>query len=143
MCYHPKIFKYFLFVFNFSFFIFNIPLLHDRFFLLNITLSLLLIQGVFWLTFLNLKNLPPELPLYYFQPWGQAQLAPAQNFWLLTIFPLSILIVNSFLARFFYRKEKMVAQMFVVISTVVSFLCLLAAVTIMRRIGVPTPLDTF
>lgn len=111
-------------------------MLSDRFYLFNITLSLIFIQASFWLVFLNRNNVPPVVPLYYFEPWGEKQLVPSQNLWILVILPLGICLFNFLLANYLYRKEKIFSQGLALVSSVVSFLSFFALWIILTRIGI-------
>lgn len=110
-------------------------MLENRFFLFNITASLVFIQANFWLIFLNLKSLPPVVPLFYFEEWGEKQLAPQGNLWLLVVIPLTILMINTLLVKILLKKEKLVSQALILTSSLVSFLSFFALWQILSRIG--------
>lgn len=110
-------------------------MLENRFFLLNITASLIFIQTNFWLIFLNLKNLPSVVPLFYFEEWGEKQLAPQGNLWLLVVIPLVLLIADIFLAKILLKKEKLISQALMLTGSLVSFLSFFALWQILSRIG--------
>ncbi|KKS43638.1 MAG: hypothetical protein UV05_C0026G0004 [candidate division CPR1 bacterium GW2011_GWA2_42_17] len=111
-------------------------MLENRFFLLNITASLIFIQANFWLIFLNLKNLPSLIPLFYFEEWGEKQLAAQSNIWLLVVIPLGLLIADIILAKAMFKKEKLVSQALTLTASLVSFLSFFALWQILARIGV-------
>jgi len=111
-------------------------MLENRFFLLNITASLIFIQTNFWLIFLNLKNLPSVIPLFYFEEWGEKQLAPQSNLWLLVVVPLVVLIIDISLAKFFLKKEKPISQALMLSASLASFLSFFALWMILSRIGI-------
>ena len=111
-------------------------MLENRFFLLNITASLIFIQANFWLIFLNLKNLPSLIPLFYFEEWGEKQLAAQSNIWLLVVIPLGLLIADIILAKAMFKKEKLVSQALTLTASLVSFLSFFALWMILSRIGI-------
>lgn len=59
------------------------------FYLLSLPLAITLIISLFILIFFQF--LPPKLPLFYSLPWGNAQLANHQQFF---IIPASIVLIN-------------------------------------------------
>lgn len=76
-------------------------------------------------------RLPPEVPLFYSQPWGQEQLALS---WQLVILPFSALlffIFNMLLASKLYSQHLLLAQILVWSSTV---FFLLTTITLIKII---------
>ncbi len=47
----------------------------------------------------NWKRLPPEVPLFYSRPWGEAQLAPVNTLFILPLVGAAIAILNFLLSR--------------------------------------------
>ncbi|MBU0708548.1 hypothetical protein KJ596_02220 [Patescibacteria group bacterium] len=92
----------------------------ERYFVVTTLISAIFIQLMLWGVFLNYRVLPPEVPLYYFRPWGEARLAPTQQLWLIPVWSGAIFVFNTFLAWFLYKKEKFLAQLLVFTSIVVS-----------------------
>ncbi|MBM4402454.1 MAG: hypothetical protein FJ044_04380 [Candidatus Cloacimonetes bacterium] len=81
------------------------------------------------------KNvIPPEVPLWYLQPWGETQLAPGNYLWGLPGIAMLVLIANLFLAKLFYRRERFISQLLIFTSTIVSFLLGFAFYRIMRLV---------
>lgn len=111
-------------------------MLENRFFLLNITASLIFIQANFWLIFLNLKNLPSVIPLFYFEEWGEKQLTAQSNIWLLVVIPLVLLVTDIFLAKILLKKEKLISQALMLTASLISSLSFFALWQILSRIGV-------
>lgn len=80
--------------------------------------NIILIIVQFALLFLKLNDLPPQLPLFYSQPWGESQLASASSIFLLPILSLAILLVNHFTAAFLYASHKLFSYLLIVISLI-------------------------
>lgn len=96
----------------------------------SITINLILAM---WL-FVKRAAIPPEVPLWYLRPWGEAQLAPSHYLWLLPGLAVGIFVVNLLLARLFFRRERVFSQLLILFSTLVSFLLGFAFYRIMRLV---------
>ena len=79
--------------------------------------SLIAIIFLIFLQFLAIaffyKYIPPQIPIFYSQPWGQEQLAGKKLIFLFPIQLILLLIINYFLAAFFFLKEKLLAKFFI------------------------------
>ena len=78
--------------------------------------------------------LPPEVPFWYTRTWGQTQLAPSSYLWLLPGLAAVVLIVNLTLAKLFSRRERVLSQLLILVSTLVSFLLGFAFWQILRLV---------
>lgn len=98
---------------------------------LLITLGLVVIMvGLFFACY---QKLPPEVPLFYSRPWGEAQLASP---WLLLILPalsLFIIILNFILSGLLFDFSFLV-QVLMWGATVFAFLALFTLVKIISVI---------
>lgn len=74
------------------------------------------IKNLFWINLLviaigilaiavEISRLPEKVPLYYSLPWGNGQLAEKNLLFLIPVASLAVLGLNSFLSRFFGRKQ--------------------------------------
>lgn len=90
--------------------------------LLLISLSLLLIVFRF-------RNLPPQVPLFYSRVWGEGQLA--NKFWLflLPLFSLIVLLLNSLLA-IKNKDEVMIVRLLIAQTLFYSLLSLIILIKI-------------
>ncbi len=90
---------------------------------LGLLFFLVIVFGLFWM------NLPPLIPLFYSHIWGEEQLASKFWFLLLPSFCFLFLVFNLRLASIFVKKEKLLAQILVVATLI---LTLLVGVTLIR-----------
>ena len=101
--------------------------------LLRLTFLLLIIQVGLILWFFN--QLPPELPLFYSQNWGQSWLASTSSIFILPFFSLIVMIINYSLAIYFYNKKILLSKLLVVFSFILSFLCSIAVMEIISLVS--------
>lgn len=85
----------------------------DRFVMLSILTAIIFIQLMMWVIFLNRQVLPPQVPLFYFRPWGEGQLAPSYQLWFVPAIVGGFFISNVVVARYLYRRDKVLAQLLV------------------------------
>lgn len=81
--------------------------------------------------FFKWKNIPPQVPLWYFQPWGNDRLA---NPVFLFIYPIStviIHIVNIIFAALFLNEHRVFAQALFVSSLFIAFLSIISVFKIL------------
>lgn len=85
--------------------------------------------------FLTYPHLPPQIPLFYSQPWGENQLAEQ---WMIGILPLlmnGFILLNFFLQKKIFGNNTLVKKMFyyftvfIILTTVTIFLKVLLTVT--------------
>lgn len=96
------------------------------------------IQGSFFCNFLSLlvlllkwNSLPPQLPLFYSLPWGEAQLGSPSQLLILPTASLFIFGLNSLFASSFLDKEPLISKMLLWIAFLNS---LLATITLIKII---------
>ena len=92
----------------------------DRLVLLIFFFSLvsIIIQAVLILG--SWGKLPPQVPLYYSKPWGEAMLASPRGLWLLPTIVLITLTVNFFIAIFLVSDNKFLVWTLVIFCFLVS-----------------------
>lgn len=95
-------------------------------------INLVIIGAQILLIFLSWNKLPPEIPLFYSQPWGTDQLAPGFMILLLPLLSLFVLFVNLSLSKVF--KDKLINKLFSFTSLIFSIFCLIGAVRIVRLV---------
>lgn len=83
--------------------------------------------------FFKWNRLPPELPLYYSRPWGQAQIGSLNSFLLLPLLGALISFVNFFLTKTFFRQNSFLTRALEINSLILNSLLL---VTIIKIIGI-------
>jgi len=92
--------------------------------LLLISLQVVLIVAFFF-------RLPPQIPLFFSQPWGELQLSQPFFLVVLPLLSFTLLITNTLLATVFLDKEAFLSQVLVVGSTFVSLFNLIAIIKIL------------
>lgn len=88
------------------------------------TLFLILIQSS--LLFFKFNDLPPEIPLYYSRPWGDAQLANVSSIFILPALSLGVLIINNILAVFFLKSVQLLSRLLVITTLAFAFISAVA-----------------
>lgn len=97
-----------------------------------ISLNLVFIACQILLVFLSQHKLPPQIPLFYSQPWGEDQLAPKFMLALLPLLCAIILVLNTILSRLF--KDKLIAKLMSFSSLIFAIFCLLGMIQIIRLV---------
>lgn len=97
-------------------------MLKDRLFVFSILFSVVLVQLMMWMLFLNRQVLPPEVPLFYSRPWGEERLVASEELWIIPTSCGAIFVVNTVLMWLFYPREKDLARILAASSVIVSFL---------------------
>jgi len=100
--------------------------LNSRFF--RYTLFLFFAQIIIIIWFYN--QLPPEIPIFFSRPWGQAWLSSPASIFILPLFSLLTLLLNYFLALYFYAKKILLSQFLVIFGFIVSLLSLISLLQI-------------
>ncbi len=84
--------------------------------------NIFLILFQFALLFIKFNSLPPQIPLYYSQPWGETRLAPVSSIFLLPLFSILVAFLNNLLAIFFLKSQQLLSRLLIVFSLLFSFL---------------------
>lgn len=106
----------------------------NRFILFTTIASLIFIQVMLWSLFWQRNNLPPQAPFNYWAPWGQARLAPSFYLWYLPALGTVFLMIDLILARFFYKLEKLIAQLLSLTAAIFNLLLTLSLLRILNLI---------
>jgi len=61
---------------------------------------------------LKFSKLPPQIPLYYSQPWGEGQLADSWMIFLLPIFLNLLFFINQYIFNKFYHGNIFIKKIF-------------------------------
>lgn len=59
---------------------------------------------------IKLQNLPPQLPLFYSQGDGEAQMADSYWIFLLPILSILLVIINTFIKNKFFKENLLVEK---------------------------------
>ncbi|MBI2598703.1 hypothetical protein HYW40_00575 [Candidatus Curtissbacteria bacterium] len=79
------------------------------------------ILGQASLILVSWSKLPPQVPLFYSRPWGEAMLAPTAGLWILPGLLLLIASINFFIISNF-SQNRFLARAIVVFTLLVAFL---------------------
>lgn len=85
---------------------------------LRLTIILFVFEVVLIIWFYN--QLPPEIPIFFSLPWGEAWLVPTSSIFILPLFSLITLLINYFLALYFYPKKTLISQLLVIFTFIIS-----------------------
>jgi hypothetical protein len=97
------------------------------------TLFFVLVQ--FGMILMKFSSLPPQIPLYYSQPWGEVQLASASSIIILPVASVLVLIINNILAVFFLNSVQLLSRLLIVGSLAFSFFSTIATYQIISLIS--------
>lgn len=97
-------------------------------------ISLILLLGQILIILIFIRQLPPQIPLFYSRPWGNEQLSP---FWGISILPglsLLVFLLNSLLSLTLKKEPKLLANSLQATSTIFSLFCLITLFQILKLI---------
>ncbi len=118
-------------------------IIRERFLSLLFLLALVVFGGGLILFILKYPYLPPQIPLWYTESWGEKQLAPLIFLGLLPLLSLMILIGGAFLAEFFLRQREMVLTQIISLMVFLTvFLLNLSLQRIINLTAIPSPLPS-
>ncbi|MDP3998334.1 MAG: hypothetical protein Q8P89_01820 [bacterium] len=105
----------------------------DRLSLQSTILAFFLTIASFSLLAFFVLRLPPQVPLFYSQPWGEDQLVPPQLVFLLPASALMIIIINLLMARLFaFLGEKLIIRTLSLTTLAYASLSLFAVINVIR-----------
>jgi hypothetical protein len=84
-----------------------------------------------FLPLLFIQKIPPEIPLLFSRPWGQERLVNKGTF---LVFPLIIfvfLVINFRFASIFFKKQKLLSQLIIWTSLIISLFTAITVIQIM------------
>jgi hypothetical protein len=64
--------------------------------------------------------LPPQVPLYYSLPWGEAQLASHSSLFLLPTISIVVLFIDNLFAVSFFKNLSLLSRLSVITSLIIS-----------------------
>lgn len=79
------------------------------------------------LLFINLPSLPPQLPLFYSQPWGEKQLATIPQFLVLPSVVVLITLINLMISWHLHSSQIVLKRMLAISSVVIALLFVITA----------------
>lgn len=115
-----------------------------RVLLLQFVLSFALTAFSLIIVLIKFPMLPEKIPLWYTLTWGETQLAEKSFIFLIPVISLVILVVNTYLAIKFNRKnEAVVATSFGAAASLVCFMLYIATFKITDIVSTRIPLPWF
>ena len=102
----------------------------DRFILTILIFSFLSILLQISLILIWWQNLPPQLPLFYSRPWGEAMLASKIFLWILPAIAIFCPLINFLTSLFFFKQNQYLKRVLATFSGLVSFTTLYGSLKI-------------
>lgn len=90
--------------------------------------SVLFLANIVFLS-INFFNFPPMLPIYFGRPWGSEQLGKTFEIFLIPLFTLVVMALNTASAVFIYKESPMIAR---ILLSAQSLFCLLTLIAIIQ-----------
>lgn len=94
----------------------------DRFVLVIFSFCLLSVLAQAAMILISWKKLPPEVPLFYSRPWGEAMLASALALWSLPIMVVVLVTVNFLIAVYFFSDNKFLSRILLMFSFLIALM---------------------
>ena len=110
-------------------------ILKDKFYIFSLIAIVILLLLQFLAIAFFYKYIPPQIPIFYSQPWGQEQLADKKLIFLFPIQLILLLIINYFLTALFFLKEKLLAKFFIFGVSLVAVLLSIAFFKILSLVA--------
>ena len=90
---------------------------------------------IFWIVqvliiALSWKLLPPQIPLFYSQPWGEEQLTTPVGILILPVLSLAVSGGNFALIHLVPKEEGLLSKMLIAASAIFNFLALVTLIKI-------------
>lgn len=93
----------------------------DRFSFAILIFCILSILAQISLILVSWGNLPPQLPIFYSRPWGEAMLASPLLLWILPTIAVFLTIVNFSVAIFWFKTNHFLMRVLVIFTALVAF----------------------
>ncbi len=108
-----------------------VPDFTNRFaYLLALVVTLLEAGWLWWL----LPRLPRVVPLYFTEPWGEAELAPKLFFFLLPGVSFVVIVINIVVSRLFSRVSAIVPRILSIAAATLSLMFLFALAGVIQSL---------
>ena len=87
------------------------------------------------LLFLKYNDLPPQIPIFYSEPWGESQLGKSSAIFLLPSISIIILFINNILAVYYLKSVSLISRLLVVISLITTIFSTIAVYKIITLVS--------
>lgn len=105
--------------------------LSDYFFSIPILTTIVSVIFIVLLFLILFSRIPDKLPLFYSLPWGEAQLATKQQFFLLPVILTLVCLTNSLIASLLHPTQYMLKRIIMLSLFLINFIILITAVKIL------------
>lgn len=105
--------------------------LHDRMHSYSFYSSVMVLSLGCLIFMIQLRNLPPVLPLFYNRPWGEDQLAQPLSLFIFLFFGIILFLGNTYISLVVSAKNILLSRLIMWVSVLSS---LLLVITIIRII---------
>jgi len=102
---------------------------HDKVVTLFFRWAVIVSLGQLLAIILFFNSLPPQIPLFRSLVWGESQLVVPSLLFLLPIFSVTIILINSFLA-FIFQRHQLLTRLLIITSLIFSLICLVPIIQI-------------
>jgi len=102
---------------------------HDKVVTLFFRWAVIVSLGQLLAIILFFNSLPPQIPLFRSLFWGESQLVVPSLLFLLPIFSVTIILINSFLA-FIFQRHQLLTRLLIITSLIFSLICLVPIIQI-------------
>lgn len=102
---------------------------HDKVVTLFFRWAVIVSLGQLLAIILFFNSLPPQIPLFRSLVWGESQLVVPYLLFLLPIFSVTIILINSFLA-FIFQRHQLLTRLLIITSLIFSLICLVPIIQI-------------
>jgi len=101
---------------------------NDKILFFGFLISFILIVITFIFIILNIKHLPPFLPIFNQMPWGDERLGNKEQIFIPFFITLLLFVSNNVLSLKFYNTVPLISRIFCVTGVLISFLTLLLTI---------------
>lgn len=103
----------------------------DKFFLIPTLITAFSVILITLLFSIFMNQLPDKLPLFYSLSWGENQLASKQQFFLLPIILILVLLINSFIASQLHSSQYILKRILMLSLILLDGVILITAIKIL------------
>lgn len=102
----------------------EIKVFSNKFLVVVICVSLVSILAQASLILVSWGKLPPQIPIFYSKPWGEAILAPPVFLWILPVLAILVCAINFTIAVFFAPENIFLLRVLFIFSLIVTLITL-------------------
>lgn len=103
----------------------------DKFLTFPLLFSALIIIGLTVGLYILFPELPPQMPLYYSLPWGNSQLVPKLQFFLIPGLIILLTVINFVLAYYLHQVHRILRRLLMVNLALINLIFLFTVIKIL------------